>query len=157
MNKISKTKKLLVVFLAFLIAFTYMPLGIGAGKADATSGITGTFKDTRVLESATGKTFKYSSDEMQWMQVYFVSYAGRNGGFKIGPVREVSPIRAYRVNGDVAYCLEHGVMADETVTLTGKGKEESFLEGVYDSAKLKYIIDNMSLCLLYGRQSRPLH
>ena len=118
MNKISKTKKLLVVFLAFLIAFTYMPLGIGAGKADATSGITGTFKDTRVLESASGGKIEYTGKDANWMQVYFVSYAG-DGGFKIGPVREVSPIRAYRVNGEVAYCLEHGVMADDTVTLTG--------------------------------------
>ena len=153
MNKISKTKKLLVVFLAFLIAFTYMPLGIGAGKADATSGITGTFKDTRVLESASGGKIEYTGKDANWMQVYFISYAGKNGGFKIGPVREVSPIRAYRVNGDVAYCLEHGVMADETVKLTGKAKDASFLEGVYAKENLDYILTNMSLCLLYGRQS----
>ena len=152
MNKISKTKKLLVVFLAFLIAFTYMPLGIGAGKADATSGITGTFKDTRVLESASGGKIEYTGKDANWMQVYFVSYAG-DGGFKIGPVREVSPIRAYRVNGEVAYCLEHGVMADETVTLTGKRSENSYLERIYAENKLDYIIRNMSLCLLYGRQS----
>ena len=152
MNKISKTKKLLVVFLAFLIAFTYIPLGIGVGEADATSSVTGTFKDTRVLESASGGKIEYTGKDANWMQVYFVSYA-RGGSFKIGPVREVSPIRAYRVNGDVAYCLEHGVMADETVTLTGKNLSESYLEDIYDRAKLKYIIDNMSLCLLYGRQS----
>ena len=152
MNKISKTKKLLVVFLAFLIAFTYMPLGIGAGKADATSAVTGTFKDTRVLESASGGKIEYTGKDANWMQIYFVSYAG-GGSFKIGPVREVSPIRAYRVNGEVAYCLEHGVMADETVKLTGSNLKSSYLESIYDRAKLKHIIDNMSLCLLYGRQS----
>ena len=145
-------RSLLVVFLAFLIAFTYIPLGIGIGEADATSSVTGTFKDTRVLESASGGKIEYTGKDANWMQVYFVSYA-RGGSFKIGPVREVSPIRAYRVNGDVAYCLEHGVMADETVTLTGKNLSESYLEDIYDRAKLKYIIDNMSLCLLYGRQS----
>ena len=136
MNKISKTKKLLVVFLAFLIAFTYMPLGMGEGKADATSAVTGTFKDTRVLESASGGKIEYTGKDANWMQVYFISYAGKNGGFKIGPVREVSPVRAYRVNGEVAYCLEHGVMADETVKLTGRAKDASFLENVYDNEGL---------------------
>ena len=98
MNKISKTKKLLVVFLAFLIAFTYMPLGMEEGKADATSAVTGTFKDSRVLESASGGKIEYTGKDANWMQVYFVSYTG-GGSFKIGPVREVSPVRAYRVNG----------------------------------------------------------
>lgn len=136
MNKISKTKKLLVVFLAFLIAFTYMPLGMGEGKADATSAVTGTFKDTRVLESASGGKIEYTGKDANWMQVYFVSYAG-GGSFKIGPVREVSPVRAYRVNGEVAYCLEHGVMADETVTFTGRTLKKSF----WKLSTMKIILD----------------
>ena len=54
MIKRKKSKKALTLILTFLIAFTYMPFGIGVEQADATSGITGTFKDTRVLESASG-------------------------------------------------------------------------------------------------------
>ena len=157
MIKRKKTKKALTLILAFLIAFTYMPFGVGVEKADATSGITGSFKEGRVLESADGSTFKYTGNDAGWMQIYFVSYEGRSGGsFKVGPAKEVSPIRAYRVNGDVAYCLEHGVMADETVKLTGKDRDKAFLEETYrksDSGNLGYILTNMSLCLLYGRQS----
>ena len=157
MIKRKKSKKALTLILAFLIAFTYMPFGIGAEQADATSGITGSFKEGRVLESADGSTFKYTGNDAGWMQIYFVSYEGRSGGsFKVGPAKEVSPIRAYRVNGDVAYCLEHGVMADETVKLTGKDRDKAFLEETYrksDSGNLEYILNNMSLCLLYGRQS----
>ena len=153
-RKWKKSKKALTLILAFLIAFTYMPFGIGVEQADATSGITGSFKEGRVLESADGSTFKYSGNDAGWMQIYFVSYEGRSGGsFKVGPAKEVSPIRAYRVNGDVAYCLEHGVMADETVKLTGNEREKSYLERIYEEQNLGYILRNMSLCLLYGRQS----
>ena len=150
-SKMQTAKKMLVLVLAFLIAFTYMPFGMGTGTADATSVVSGTFKEGRVLESASGDTFKYTGSDAGWMQVYFISYAG--GGFKVGPVREVSPIRAYRVNGDVAYCLEHGVMADESVNMRGIERKKSYLEDVYDSKNLGYILNNMSLCLLYGRQS----
>ena len=154
MIKWKKSKKTLTLLLAFLIAFTYMPFGIGVEQADATSGVTGSFKEGRVLESADGSTFKYSGNDAGWMQIYFVSYEGRSGGsFKVGPAKEVSPIRAYRVNGDVAYCLEHGVMADETIKLTGSEKEKSYLERIYEDQNLGYILRNMSLCLLYGRQS----
>ena len=152
MIKWKKSKKTLTLLLAFLIAFTYMPFGVGVQEADATSGVTGSFKEGRVLESADGSTFKYSGNDAGWMQIYFVSY-GRGGGFKVGPAKEVSPIRAYRVNGDVAYCLEHGVMADETVKLTGRSSDKSYLEGIYENEGLRYILNNMSLCLLYGRQS----
>ena len=153
-RKWKKSKKALTLLLAFLIAFTYMPFGIGAEQADATSGVTGSFKEGRVLQSADGSTFKYTGNDAGWMQIYFVSYEGRSGGsFKVGPAKEVSPIRAYRVNGDVAYCLEHGVMADETVKLTGSEKEKSYLERIYYDSGLRYILNNMSLCLLYGRQS----
>ena len=114
MIKRKKSKKALTLLLAFLIAFTYMPFGMGVQEANATSGVTGSFKEGRVLESADGSTFKYSGNDAGWMQIYFISY-GRDGGFKVGPAKEVSPIRAYRVNGDVAYCLEHGVMSRQTV------------------------------------------
>ena len=157
MIKRKKSKKALTLILTFLIAFTCMPFGMGVEQADATSGVTGSFKEGRVLESADGSTFKYTGNDAGWMQIYFVSYEGRSGGsFKVGPAKEVSPIRAYRVNGDVAYCLEHGVMADETVKLTGKDRDKAFLEETYrksDSGNLEYILNNMSLCLLYGRQS----
>ena len=152
MIKRKKSKKALTLILAFLIAFTYMPFGMGVQEANATSGVTGSFKEGRVLESADGSTFKYSGNDAGWMQIYFISY-GRDGGFKVGPAKEVSPIRAYRVNGDVASCLEHGVMADETVRLTGRSSDKSYLEGIYENEGLRYILNNMSLCLLYGRQS----
>ena len=48
-------------------------------------------------------------------------------------------------------------MADETVTFTGRTLKKSFLENIYDENNLGYILNNMSLCLLYGRQSdRPM-
>ena len=85
------------------------------------------------------------------MQVYYVSYFTH--GFKIGPSIERNPIKAYRVNGDVAYCIEHGVDTSTTAKLTGRKSENSYLERVYNSSEsTKHIIRNMSLCLLYGRQ-----
>lgn len=146
-----KAKKLLTLALTFLITFTIMPFS--AMPADATVAVKGNFSEGRVLKSADGSTFTFSGTDASWMQIYFVSYGGGSGSFKVGPAYEVSPIRAYRVNGEVAYCIEHGVMADETVTLTGRNSEESYLEDIYDEEGLEYIIRNMSLCLLYGRQS----
>ena len=145
-----KAKKILTLALTFMITFTMMPFS--AMPADATVAVKGNFSEGRVLKSADGSTFTFSGNDASWMQIYFVSYGGESGSFKVGPAYEISPIRAYRVNGEVAYCIEHGVMADERVTLTGRSSENSYLEDTYDNEGLRYIIRNMSLCLLYGRQ-----
>lgn len=147
--KLRKTrKKLSVLLLALVMIFTMMP--VTTMTAEATSAVTGTFGFGGTLSDAYGNDYRFSGSEATFMQIYFVDYKVQD--FTKGNCLELANVRSYRVNGQVAYCVEHGVDITPGIKLTARNLDQSYLEKIYRDRHLTYILDNISLCLLYGRQ-----
>ena len=143
-----KKKKISVLVLIFALVFTMMP--VSESTAEATTGVTGSFGFAGVLSDVEGRAYRFADSETGCMQIFFVDYV--KNGFTIGNCIEVAPLRAYRVNGKVAYCIEHGVDITPGANLTSRTLSRSYLEEIYTQEKLDYVLENISLCLLYGRQ-----
>ena len=143
-----KKKKISVLVLIFALVFTMMP--VSEITAEATTGVTGSFGFAGVLSDVEDRAYRFADSETGCMQIFFVDYV--KNGFTIGNCMEVAPLRAYRVNGKVAYCIEHGVDITPGANLTSRTLGRSYLEEIYTQEKLDYVLENISLCLLYGRQ-----
>lgn len=148
--KMKIKKKISVFLLAFALVFTMMPAA--EMTAEATTGVTGSFGFAGVLSDADSSAYRFADSETGCMQIFFVDYV--KNGFTIGNCMEIAPLRAYRVNGKVAYCIEHGVDITPGANLTARTLAQSFLEEIYEKERLNYVLDNISLCLLYGRQEQ---
>ena len=80
-----------------------------------------------------------------------ITTAVRKATQNIYPI-ESAELKAYRVNEKVAYCVEHGLQVNENTRLKGNKIESSMLSRIYDNSDRLYILENLGIVLLFGRQ-----
>lgn len=148
-------RKLMASVLSLAIIFTGVPLS--SITAEATNAVTGTFGWGGTLcVNGNGAAYTYPSNQTGYLNMYIADYNSEKvtttkATQNIYPI-ESAELKAYRVNGKVAYCVEHGLQVNENTKLKGNKIESSMLETIYENSDREYILENLSVVLLFGRQ-----
>jgi len=143
--------------LACIMVLTGFPVGgIAAVNAAEKTGIyqgqPARFSYGAALKTADGQTYQFTGKDLNWMQVYCYNY--QTGQPYIGGARELpGPLERYRIRtadgSFVGYCIEHGVMIDESLQLTAS----DYKNAVITAGLGEDVMQNIKLSLFYGRQN----
>ena len=152
----SHLRRQIARILAAAVLLTGLPLGTMT-TAYATSVVTGTFGWGPTLRvNGSGAAYAYPSSQTGYLNMYIADYNSEKvtttkATQKIFPI-ESAELKAYRVNGKVAYCVEHGLTVNSGIKLQGNSIDGSKLERIYSNSGKGYILENMATVLLFGRQ-----
>lgn len=147
-------RKMLASVLSLAIVLTGVPISFAAS---GTSVVTGTFGWGGTLRvNGNGAAYTYPSSQTGYLNMYIADYITEKitttkATQNIFPI-ESAELKAYRVNGKVAYCVEHGLQVNEGIKLQGKDIDGSKLSRIYNNSDKGYILENMGIVLLFGRQ-----
>lgn len=158
MRKRNFMKKFGAIVLAAALTFTAMPanvLNVDAASSDGPNmNKPAYFRYSEKLMDKDNNPYQYPSSEMKAMQIHVVNF--NDLSLYLASAVERQYLEKYRIRQDgkdyVAYCLEHGVIVNETMKLSSADDGKSYIERAYNASNKYYVMENMGLCLFYGRR-----